>query len=90
MKKGKTLVFTGRGLGRREALAMVKGRISEASLSYKVSCHTFRVGITEYLRNGGTLEKAAQIAAHESTRTTQLYNRLDDALTLDEIERIRI
>ncbi len=42
------------------------------------------------IRNGGTVEKAAQIAAHESTRTTQLYNRTDDKLTLDEIERIMI
>jgi integrase/recombinase XerD len=56
-----------------------------------ISCHTFRAtGITEYLRNGGTVEKAAQIAAHESTRTTQLYNRTDYTLTLDEIERIVI
>ncbi|MGH9916157.1 MAG: tyrosine-type recombinase/integrase, partial [Pyrinomonadaceae bacterium] len=46
--------------------------------------------ITEYLRNGGTVEKAAYIAAHESTRTTQLYNRTDDDVTLDEIERIVI
>ena len=38
----------------------------------------------------GTVEKAAQFAAHESTRTTQLYNRTDDELTLDEIERIMI
>lgn len=52
---------------------MIKRRDKDAGLSDKVTCHTFRAtGITEYLRNGGTIEKAAQIAAHESTRTTQL------------------
>ena len=47
-------------------------------------------GITEYLRNGGDLEIAARIAGHESTRTTQLYNRVHEELSLDEIERIHI
>ena len=44
----------------------------------------------EYLRNGGDLEVAARIAGHESTRTTQLYNRLREEISLDEIERIHI
>ena len=88
---GRSRQLTDRGLDRREALAMIKRRVKDAGLSDKVTCHTFRAtGITEYLRNGGTIEKAAQIAAHESTRTTQLYNRVDDALSLDEIERVRI
>ena len=47
-------------------------------------------GITEYLRNGGDLEVAARIAGHESTRTTQLYNRVQEEISLDEIERIHI
>jgi hypothetical protein len=35
--------------------------------------HTFRAaGITIYLTNGGDLEKAQQMAAHESPRTTKL------------------
>jgi hypothetical protein len=41
--------------------------------------HTFRgTGITAYIENGGTLEKARQMAAHASTRTIQLYNRRED------------
>ena len=40
--------------------------------------------------NGGTLEKAQQIANHESPRTTKLYDRTSDAVTLDEVERIVI
>jgi integrase/recombinase XerC len=45
-------------------------------------------GITAYLKNGGTLEKAAMIANHASTRTTQLYDRRSDEVSLDEVERI--
>jgi integrase/recombinase XerD len=56
-----------------------------------VSCHTFRAtGITAYLENGGTIEKAQAIAAHESPRTTKLYDRTGDEISLDEIERILI
>jgi hypothetical protein len=47
-------------------------------------------GITAYLDNGGTIEKAQQVAAHESRRTTKLYDRTHDELTLDEIEKIAI
>jgi len=89
--RGQSRTLTDRGLDRERAWAMIKRRVGDAGVSLEVRCHTFRAtGITEYLRNGGTVEKAAQIAAHESTRTTQLYNRTDDELTLVEIERIVI
>jgi len=56
-----------------------------------VGDHSFRAtGITAYLKNGGTLEKAAQMANHASTRTTQLYDRRREELSLDEVERIRV
>ena len=80
-----------RALSRHGALAMIKRRARRANLPAQISPHSFRgTGITEYLRNGGDLETAARIAGHESTRTTQLYNRTADQLTLDEIERVRI
>ena len=53
--------------------------------------HTFRAtGITAYLDNGGSLENAQAMAAHESPRTTKLYDRTDDQITLDEVEKIGI
>jgi integrase len=61
-----------------------------AALPYSTCCHTFRTGIATYLQNGGTLEHAQQIAAHESPRTTKLYDRAQDEISLDEVERIRI
>jgi hypothetical protein len=53
--------------------------------------HTFRAtGITAYLGNGGALEHAQSMAAHESPRTTKLYDRTKERLTQDEVERIRL
>jgi integrase len=84
-------MVTLRGLRRNNALDMIKRRAIAAGLSPKVCCHTFRAtGITAYLEAGGTIEKAQQIAAHESPKTTKLYDRTSDQITLDEIERIAI
>lgn len=76
---------------RTDVLRMVKRRAEEAGLPDSTCCHTFRAtGITAYLENGGTIENAQAIAAHESPRTTKLYDRTSDEITLDEIERILI
>ena len=89
--KGKTGTLTDRPLRRNNALDMVKRRAVAAGLPRRVCNHTFRAtGITAYLKNGGTLEKAAAIANHASTRTTQLYDRRHDEVSLDEVERILI
>jgi site-specific recombinase XerD len=88
---GRTGTLTDRALRRNNALDMVKRRATAAELSPRVCCHTFRAtGITAYLEAGGTIEKAQQIAAHESPKTTKLYDRTSDQITLDEIERIAI
>lgn len=89
--KGRTGKLTEGPLTRHDALRMIKRRSEAAGLSSKVCCHTFRAtGITAYLENGGTIENAQAIAAHESPRTTKLYDRTSDEITLDEVERIRI
>ena len=76
---------------RTDVLRMVKRRAEDAVLPDSTCCHTFRAtGITAYLENGGTIENAQAIAAHESPRTTKLYDRTSDEITLDEIERIII
>ena|GEM_PF-4932103 len=83
--------LTERRLNRREVLAMIKKYAKRAGLPSSVCCHTFRAtGITSYLIGGGTLERAQQIAAHADASTTKLYDRRDDAITSDEIERIAI
>ena len=62
-----------------------------AGITTKLGNHSFRaIEITAYLKNCGTLEKAAAMANHASTRTTQLYDRRRDEVSLDEVERIAI
>jgi site-specific recombinase XerD len=88
-RKTKTLTRT--PLPRVNAYAMVQRRAAAAGIAAKIGNHSFRAtGITAYLKNGGTLEKAASMANHASTRTTQLYDRRADEVTLDEVERVGI
>ena len=88
---GRRRELTARRIHRNDALRMIKRRAIEAGVSPRICCHTFRAtGITEYMRNGGTLEKAQQMAAHASSRTTNMYNRVADEVTLDEVERVLI
>jgi site-specific recombinase XerD len=89
---GKSDHLTATRMSRTDILRMVKRRALVAGISADhICCHTFRAtGITTYLENGGTLEHAQAIAAHESPRTTKLYDRTADTITLDEIERIAI
>jgi len=78
-------------MSRTDVYRMIKRLAENAGIKTKIGCHTFRAtGITEYLRNGGKLEIAQQMANHESARTTGLYDRRDDQLTLNEVERILI
>jgi len=97
----KSLLFRtiGRGTGnltltplpQPNAYAMIRRRALAAGIATKVGNHSFRAtGITAYLKNGGTLEKAASMANHASTRTTQLYDRRLDEMSLDEVERVVI
>jgi site-specific recombinase XerD len=70
---------------------MIRRRAETAGIKTKIGNHSFRAtGITAYLKNGGTLEMAASMANHASTRTTQLYNRPHEEPSLEEVERILI
>jgi len=78
-------------LPQANAYAMIRRRAASAGIATKIGNLTFRAtGITAYLKNGGTLEKAAAMANHASTRTTQLYDRRAEEVTLDEVERILV
>jgi site-specific recombinase XerD len=89
--RGRTGELTETAMNRIDAFRMIQRRARAAGLSADTCCHTFRAtGITAYLDNGGTLENAQAMAAHESPRTTKLYDRTGDEITLDEVERIVI
>jgi integrase/recombinase XerD len=71
--------------------AAIRKRAKAAGFLTPVGCHTWRAtGITIYLENDGRIEHAQQMAGHESPRTTKLYDRTKDEITLSEVERIRL
>jgi integrase len=83
--------LTSRPLDARNALDMIKRRARTIGLPETICCHTFRAtGITAFRANGGTLEQAQEIANHASPKTTKLYDRTSDQITLDLVERIII
>jgi integrase len=88
---GRTGTLTEKPMNRVDAWRMIQRRAADLGTRVKIGCHTFRAtGITAYLEAGGTLENAQAMAAHESPRTTKLYDRTGDEITLDEVERIKI
>lgn len=89
--QGRSGLLSGNAMGQADVYRMIGRRAVAASIATKIGCHSFRAtGITEYLRNGGKLEVAQQMANHESARTTGLYDRRQDQVSLDEVERILI
>lgn len=88
---GRTGQLSAQPMRQADAYRMIRRRASDAGIPTKIGNHSFRAtGITEYLRNGGKLEIAQQMANHESARTTGLYDRRGDSVSLDEVERIVI
>jgi integrase/recombinase XerD len=74
-----------------DAWRTIHHRASATGIAAEIGCHTFRATrITAYLSNGGALEHTQEVAAHESPRTTKLYDRTKEPLTQDEAERIRL
>ena len=88
---GRTGALTGAAMNRVDGYRMIRRRAAELGLEVRIGRHTFRAtGITAYLEEGGSLENAQAMAAHESPGTTKLYDRTGDEITLDEVERIKI
>ena len=78
-------------MNQQAAWTMIRRRAAAAGIMTPIGNHSFRAtGITAYLENGGSLEHAQAMAAHESPRTTKLYDRSRERLTQAEVERIRL
>ena len=85
------MVLADAPMSQADAWRMIRRRAAAAGIHAPIGNHTFRAtGITAYLGNGGALEHAQSMAAHESPRTTKLYDRTKERLTQDEVERIRL
>lgn len=89
--RGRRGELTTNPMAQADVYRMIRRRGLAAGIRTRIGNHTFRAtGITQYLRNGGRRELAQQMAAHESPRTTALYDRRDDEVAVDEVERISI
>jgi integrase/recombinase XerD len=89
--EGRSGKLSRRPMLQQDVHRMIRRRALAAGIKTEIGCHTFRAtGITAYLKNGGKLEIAQQMAAHESARTTGLYDRRNDEISLDEVERVGI
>ena len=74
-----------------DAWRMIRKRAVAAGINAPIANHSFRAtGITAYLPAGGALKHKQEMSAHESPRTTKLYDRTKERLTQDEVERTRL
>jgi integrase/recombinase XerD len=88
---GKTGYLSDRPMLRGDVWRMVRRRASDANIETPIGCHTFRAtGITDYLTNGGRIEVAQRMAGHFNAKTTGLYDRRNDDISVGEVERIGI
>ncbi|WP_373259160.1 tyrosine-type recombinase/integrase [Brevundimonas sp.] len=89
--RGRSGALTGQRFSRHDAYSMIRRRAVTAGIVARIGNHSFRgTGITTFLLNEGSLEMAQEMANHSSPRTTKLYDRRNDRITQDAIERIRI
>ena len=96
-QEGPLFRTTGRSTGtphrmaQQDAYRMIQRYAQRAGIRTRIGNHTLRAtGITDYLKSDGSLAEARKMANHADTRTTQLYDRRDDAASLDEYAKVGI
>ena len=88
---GKTGGLSKKPMSRTDVWYMVRRRAADSGIATAIGCHTFRAtGITDYLKNGGRIEVAQRMAGHSNAKTTGLYDRRNDDISVGEVERIGI
>jgi integrase/recombinase XerD len=92
---GKKKILSASAMSRTDVWYMVRRRASDAGIETAIGCRTFRAtGITDYLTNyltnGGRIEVAQRMAGHSNAKTTGLYDRRNDDISVGEVERIGI
>jgi site-specific recombinase XerD len=88
---------TGRSTGRphrmtqQDAYRLIQRHAKRAGIKTRIGNHSMRAtGITDYLKNEGSLSEARKMANHADTRTTQLYDRRGETASLDEYGKVGI
>jgi site-specific recombinase XerD len=88
---GRTKKLVDHAMSRTDVWYMVRRRALDADIETSIGCHTFRAtGITDYLTNGGKLEIAQRMAGHSNSKTTGLYDRRNDDISISEVEKVGI
>jgi site-specific recombinase XerD len=87
----RTKTLSDHAMSRVDVWYMVRRRAVDADIETSIGCHTFRAtGITDYLTNGGKLEIAQRMAGHSNAKTTGLYDRRNDDISISEVEKVGI
>jgi site-specific recombinase XerD len=87
----RTKQLTERAMTAGDMGRMVKRRMRDAGLPPRLSPHSFRVAIiTDLLAQGVPLEDVQHLAGHADPRTTRLYDRRQQRITRNIVERISI
>jgi site-specific recombinase XerD len=69
---------------------LIGRRKKAAGIESIIGCHSMRgTAITNLLENGASVEEAQSLAGHSSIKTTKLYDRRDQTVRRDLVERIR-
>jgi len=88
---GRTKKLGSGAMSRVDVWYMVRRRAVDADIETSIGCHTFRAtGITDYLTNGGRIEVAQRMAGHSNAKTTGLYDRRNDDISISEVEKVGI
>ena len=84
-------MLTGKPMSCVDVWYMIRRRAADGGIETPIGCHTFRAtGITDYLTNGGRIEVAQRMAGHSNSKTTGLYDRRNDDVSISEVERAGI
>jgi integrase/recombinase XerD len=82
---------TSHRLTQQDAYRLIQRYAKRSGIKTRIGNHSMRAtGITDYLKNDGSLAEARKMANHADTRTTQLYDRRGDAASLDEYTKVGI
>lgn len=88
---GKTRRLTSSQMSAADVRTMLKRRLKDAQLPTHYSPHSFRVMVvTNLLSQGVSLEDVRFLAGHSDPRTTRLYDRRQQKVTRNLVERISV
>jgi site-specific recombinase XerD len=87
----RTKRLTANAMSANDLGKMFKRRLRDAGLSLRLSPHSIRVcALTDLLQQGVPLADVQYLAGHSDPRTTRLYDRRQQRVTRNIVERISV